>query len=400
MSTKNAAPALLALLLFCSLPATTALAAAPTTAQVTNDAGVIESDGTTNRLGLEGEVRSEYAEPGPDLGSALTAADDELRVDHDRFVADREFEAAPTSEREERLESTLERIDERIAELETRERRAIERHANGEISDAVLLQTLVRNHNEAKELSASLEGLTDRANAVSGYTNRDETREMNHKLARYQSPIRAELDAVSQGSANPSGALVLVETEADGYRLATILGSSYVAETHRFDNRNETTSDQFTSITQALDYAEELYPWAYETASGSNFAGMASYGMYRVQVPHEQGNLDAHFDGGTRSVTDEVQELSVGDLPKSSTGNWSDDGLELALNETPANGPVEVTVTDSRTGSPVEATVAVDDAVVGETGDDGTLWIVPPTGEYELTAETDGGSVNATVAAD
>ncbi|WP_254765894.1 DUF7096 domain-containing protein [Salinilacihabitans rarus] len=398
MSTKNAAPALLALLLFCSLPATTALAAAPANGQVTNEGGVTESDGTTNRLVLDGDVRSEYAEPGLDLGSSLSAADDELRVDHERFVVDHEFGALSTAEREERLESGLERVDERITELEERERRAVERHVNGEISDAVLLQILVRNHNEARELSAVVEELADRANAVSGYSNREEVREKNHRLAQYRTPIRARIDSATRGDAS-TDAVVLVETEANGYRLATVVGSTYLSETHRFDNRNESKPDQFSGLMEASDYTEDVYPWAYETGSGSSFAALFSYEMYRVQISHGQGTLDAHIDGGTRSVTDEVQELTVSQIPSTPVDRtWSDGGLELALNETPANGPVEVTVTDSVTGSPVDATVAVNGTVVGETGDDGTRWIVPPTGEYELTAETNDGSVNATVA--
>ncbi len=69
----------------------------------------------------------------------------------------------------------------------------------------------------------------------------------------------------------------------------------------------------------------------------------------------------------------------------------------MTLNETPANGPAEVVVTDESTGDPVPATISIDDHEVGQTGVDGSRWILPPDDNYELIAETDSGTVEATV---
>jgi len=56
-----------------------------------------------------------------------------------------------------------------------------------------------------------------------------------------------------------------------------------------------------------------------------------------------------------------------------------------------------VTVTDPESGDPLEASVSIDGAPLGETGEDGELWVVPPTEEFELNVRTADASINETV---
>ncbi|MFP8951701.1 hypothetical protein ACLI4Z_01840 [Natrialbaceae archaeon A-arb3/5] len=399
----NATPALLALLLVCSLPAMSLVAADPggpdesiqdTSVQQTP----IEVDETTNRLPI-GESRTAYTETTPNLGSLFASGDDELRVDHEQYViAEREFDDASDAEREEMIETAHAQLRDRIEALEEREREIVQGHANGDRSDGELVQMVLRNYNEAIALENALETLDDRSNQVPDYSlPRGQELADGMALDFHTTSLRTNLAAASESPQTQQQYDLRIQTSQDGYRISTVDGSAYVTETVRFDNRNPSAEDQFADTEEqeypALNYASELYPWADEHGSDHY---ITSDGIYEVRFAHDQGDLELYLDGGSGEVHREIQSISIGSLPTTTSDSWSDGDLEMMLNETPANGPVEVTVTDSADG--VEsATISIDDHEVGTTDEDGTVWILPPDRSYEVTAETDDGTVTGTV---
>lgn len=422
---KNAVPAaLLALLLVCSLPAVALVAAdssgerAPSTddgeravtqSEATYDLtsvtvddpsmrGVVTADDTTNRLVLEGDVRSEHVGSSPNFGATLAAEDDALRLDQERFAVDDVMAEGTTSQRQAAIEAAYDRIQERTAELEEREREAVRQHANGQLSDGELLTVLLRNAENAAALDDALDQLesdADRTLGVSIDADADRT-----LLDQYRGPVRSQLDAAGAGGTND----VLLETSTSGLSLAAVGGGEYVRETVRFDNRDLDRTAQIENLTTAGEYAETYYPWAANEQPVGVGLGMVTIrdespvNQYRVDLKTVQGDVEIALDTGTAGVYREVQSLSVDDLPATPEGEtWTNDTLELSLNRTAVNGPIEVVATDGETGEPVDATVAVDDRELGETGADGSLWILPPAGEFELTAQAEGETVTATV---
>lgn len=406
---NNATPAFLALLLVLSLPAMTIVAAEPEgeinggsealQLQVSSSQSTpVAVDNTTNRLGLSGEVRSEYTEYGPNLGMALASADDQLRVDHDQYtIVESEFDSATAEEREAMIQAGYERLRQRIDELEQREREAAAAYAAGERSSTEFLQTLVRNHNEAAMLSESVEELDNRADQVPGYSlSGSQTRADQKTLNYHRTSLRSTLAQLSERPAGDIRHDLVVSTSQNGYSVAMMTGDQYIVETSRFDNRNETESERFENGEEAFGHISELYPWASEFGSGPHFQDN-SPGYYWVEMGHDHGRLDFYFDSRTGDVYREVQELSAPSLPQTDVKTWSRDGINMTITETPANGPVEITVTDPETGDPAQAAITADGVKLGETGEDGSLWIVQPIGQYDITAETDSGSVNATI---
>ncbi|WP_049927930.1 DUF7096 domain-containing protein [Halopiger goleimassiliensis] len=406
---KSATPSLLALLLVLSLPATALVAA---DVGVENDAipsiqdgstsqdTPVHAENTTNRLPLSGEPGSEYSEYGPDLGITLASVDDELRVDHDQYVlVDSEFERASDDEREAMLETAHEHLIEAIDDLRERERTAVREHATGVRSDTELTQTLLRNYHEATALLDVMSGLEERADEVPGYSlGRDQVRENKRALEIHRSPLQSQLAATSQRFETPDSFEFLIQTSEESYRLSAIDGSTYLSETTRFDNRDPDAPDQFDgSVGQtANDYASELYPWGAEEGS-TDFRAAGK--IYDVGFTGDHFELRLYFDGGSGEVYRELQELSIDTLPIQDRHQMIADGLVLETSTTPVNGPVELNVTDAETDDPVEATIIVDGSERGVTDEDGTLWIVPPSDEFELTVETDTGSINTTVTA-
>ncbi|MXV61359.1 hypothetical protein GS429_04625 [Natronorubrum sp. JWXQ-INN-674] len=361
-----------------------------------------EADGTTNRLPLEPD-RAGHTEYGTDIGLALASVDDELRVDHEQYtLIDSEFATASADEREEMVRAAYNQIKDRTEQLEEREREAVRDHAAGELTDTELIQTLLRNQNEAAKLYDALVLTDDRADQIDGYSLvGQQTRADRTILEYHQTSIRSTLEQASQSGGASEQTELLIQTSENGYSLSMIDGDMYERETVRFDNRRVSTApNQFedSSHSETMDHAAEHYPWAGIDQGWSGFRDSGNENLYRMTMEVDQNHLEIHLDGGTGEVYREEQELSLESLPEESVETWTDDEdeLELELVQTPANGPAAVTVNDTATDEPVGATITIDGVDVGHT-DDGTLWIVPPNDEYELRAETSTGTVNATI---
>ncbi|MFP8891420.1 carboxypeptidase-like regulatory domain-containing protein [Natrialbaceae archaeon A-CW2] len=416
---NNAAPALLALVLVCALPAMTVVAAGPTTdtavsqtegsvsapletsstadtvgqTQLQHLSVMIEIEDSTNRLTIGDEGQRLYTSPTPAFESTISIADDDLRTDHHRFAFEEQFADNP-DQRAELIEAYHAIVRDRIQVLNEREQRAVTAHAAGEASDEELLRAFYRNYNEANELAAFLTELEIAAGQVSGYSLRDEARETRNKLDAHRSELRSELDGTREPAR--SGQFT-VETNDVGYRVSAIAGDRYLQEVQRFDLREPDSEDQIGSLGDWDDYVDTLYPWALANADGASINRLADYQLYRADIAHPQGDLDAFVDGATEQVTREHQELFLSTLPREPTETWQEGDLEVRLNATPGFGPAELTVVDVESGEPVDATISVDGSEIGATGEDGTHWIAPPTGDYELTVDTPSETVSVTV---
>lgn len=409
---KGATPVFFSIVIVASLLAMPAIAAGPATGNEAPDPDLqqvtvqenspVTAENTTNRLPLGGDVRSERVEYGSDLGLALASADDQLRVDYEQYtIIDSEFATASVDERETMVRNAYNAITERTEALEEREREAVREHAAGERSDAELIQTLLRNQHEASVLAAALDELTqERTDDIPGYSlSYQQTRADETLLDLHQTSLRTSLDLASQSSDRKVD--LVIRTSENGYSLSTIEGDMYVSETVRFDNRDADAPNQFENLSNAetIDRVTEHYPWAGSDQGWSEFHDSGEENLYITNMEVDRDQLKVYLDGGTGDVYREAQELSLESLPEADNRTWTDDWLELRLTETPADGPAAVTVAETRTDDPVTATITIDGTEIGQTDEDGTLWFVPPTDEYELTAETADRNVNGTVPA-
>lgn len=402
---NSATPALLALLLVISFPAAPVAAAGPgaehdvATSTAVNAAiqqesqqntTLTQANNTTNRLSLSGKTRSEHVRYRNDLGTALASADDELRIAYGQYaLVDSKFDRASTAKQEKLVQTAYNQLKDRIDTLESRERKAVRAHANGDRSTTELLQTLSRNYHEATVISNALDTLADRADRIPGYSL--SVRDEQTELDMHQTAVHSRLETMGKYPSS-NDELIAVKTSTTGYTLEMIHGE-YIRETTRFDNRDQTRPNQFGDITDAHDTAKKLYPWVFETRYSSEAIESRTVQLYQIRASHDQGQLVSYLDGGTRNVHREIQRLSLSSLPVADETRWTGDDLTLSVSETPANGPVAVTVVDADSGEPKDATITVDGVTVGQTGEDGTLWIVPPADKYDITVETAAESV-------
>lgn len=351
------------------------------------------ADETTTRLPLEGEVRSDTVVYDSNLGTVLAGTDDELRTDHAQYTAlDHEFEDASQAKRIALVDGAHDRISDRADELEQRERTAVRAHAAGELSTPELLRVVLRNHNEAAVLSDALDTVEDRADEIPDYSL--SVQDEQNALEMHRTPVRTHLESAAHGTGDEMA--VTVKTSETGYTLS-FLGSDYIREATRFDNREAAWGSEFGDISDAYDYAGELYPWVFENRQSAGAREHTTVNLYLIQATHDQGRLEAYLDGGTGNVHREVQELSHTSLPTETETTWSAGDLQLSLNETPADGPAKLTVTDTETDEPAAATVAVDGFETGDTESEGAIWFVPPAESYELTVTTEDERIELTV---
>lgn len=433
---KNAA-ALLALLLVCSLPAMTLAAAEPagggpasdtvpeeslTTNAIDHDGqpatdwgrlgqpvsvtvsdttgqGVAEADETTNRLVLEGDVRSGYVDVSPDLGATLITQDDAIRIDHDRYAIDETLGSGPSDERQAALEDAYNRTLGTIDELEEREQEAVSQHAEGTLSEEELLIVLVRNQEKAAALSESLDHLESAADRTAGISIT--ARDHQASLDQYQGPVRSQLDMSARGDPAEN---ILLETSATGVSLAMVTDGEYVRETTRFDNQESTQSAEIASHGDAEERVSTYYPWAVTeqpVGQGLGVSTIVDYSqaqLYWLEVRTVQGSLQLYLDTGSGEVFREVQSLSVDELPSTAQEqSWTDGTLEASVNRTPVNGPMEITAISTETDEPVDARVLVDGRVLGHTDGDDAVWLLPPADEFELSVQSAEGRVNESV---
>jgi len=109
---------------------------------------------------------------------------------------------------------------------------------------------------------------------------------------------------------------------------------------------------------------------------------------------HTQGLLRVHLDSGTTDVFRETQELELARLPIETAGSWSGESATVELNVTPRVGPIQFNVSETETGTPLDATILVDGEPVTRTGDDGAAWIVRPVTESEIAVAVDGETIS------
>lgn len=348
----------------------------------------VEIDGTTNRLPLTGDVTAERVTYGSDLGVALSTTDDDFAVDHAQYaLVDRQFATADDEERASMIGAAYNDIRDRSEQLKEREEAAVRAHAEGDLSDRELLQTLLRNHNEASSLQDALDRLTsERTDRVDGYDlSVEETRAEETVLDLHQSPIRSSLLQTAQSGdrqAEVAIATAVDDGEVIGYSLAMIEGDTYVTETVRFDNRRPSSvPDDFEqwSYSQIMEHASDRYPWAGDEQGWSRFSDGAAENLYELTLEVDEARMTIYLDGGSGEVYREQQELPLDDLPTEDVETVSQGGYDVNLTTTPASGPSHIEVTDPD-GAPVEATVTADEGTLGETTD-GTLWYLPPDDE-------------------
>lgn len=345
-----------------------------------------------------------------DVGAAVGRNAGEARTQYTASTIDRRLRAADsTDQRREALRGAADRIDERIATLETRERSAVAEYSAGNRSGDGLVRTLATVDAEARELQ-DLIRLIHREHMDthdSPLTDR-ELASYRTRLEPLHGPVRERIGDAAGGD---DPIRIYVETGESAVTLAMVddrgLSKQYVRESHVPEARDPDGDDQL-GFQGARERFRELYPWAsananvgaYWVVGGQPYFHRANVYAVGVDQPHgfrTTDDLTTYIDGSTTDVFLEIQYKDPDQVPTRNVTTVSQ-GLRLEVNVTHAGGPMGVDVYDEETNERVDASVLVDGDSVGTTGGDGPLWTVGPRGQFTVNATHDGREVDVETA--
>ncbi|ADD04959.1 uncharacterized protein Nmag_1380 [Natrialba magadii ATCC 43099] len=409
---NNATPVLLALLLVCSLPAISIVAASPshgasgdvdeqqslqqsTTAQ--EPSSPVEIENTSNQLPLTGDIRGSHTVSESNLGTSFAKTTTQLQVDQQQYVlTERDLDELDGEDREQRIQTAYENTKDQIDALETREREAVLAHQNGDLSDGELVQVLVENYYEASALEETLFALQNDDDIDVVPSQRQQFR-ADRTLLEFQTTAIRETLAEANEAGNPNTSYEFrIQTSESGYRLSALDGDTYSTETVRFDNRDADAPNRYESIDQMIEDITAQYPWAHDHGS-PHYQDNSLENLYWVDLPHDNGQLDIYVDAGTGDVYREAQEVSVESLPTVETETKSTGRIERTFDKTPSIGPTVLTVTEDGSDEPLQATIRVDGREIGATDENGSITYLPPADSYNITIDGETESVSAPV---
>lgn len=365
-----------------------------------DDPVVASSENSSRVLLLTEADTAAFEEPTASVTATLQSGHAQLSTSYQLKRVEARLAAAESdAERRAILENATSRANERLRALQQRERTARSQYADGEITTTEYVLALGSIHAEASELSAAI-GSTGTEGTLYAYAGslssnsdiRPQLSRIRTQLVALEGPVRALAASVIHGDRDTVRIHV---TTGNGVMLSTIQGDRYLRETYRPDNLVDETAE-FGDV-QGL--VSDYYPWVQNnTIGGAQFTLSGQYAsQYTANHPH--GTLAVWVSAASDRIYLERQELTLEQLPADAEVTNTANNTTLSTSRTYAGGPLLVQVQNA-TGSPVEATVSLDGATLGETGDDGRVWVLSPAGDYSVTATTaDGETLNVSVTA-
>ena len=336
-------------------------------------------------------LETEYVELGS--GLAFASATTEVRLQTEATVERIESAESP-EKRQQYLLQEVSSIEQQIITLRTRQRQVIAAYSRDELAPRRLLYELALIDAEARELQQRRERIETLVQSTSGFSiSSARFGNIELELNTLTGPVRGHAASVLGGEA--ASTRFFVQSGENSVELAVIRDGTYVREAYRGVLR--VGDDGSFSLPDAVNATEQAYPTITGLRLRDDVVGNPDSDSTRVSIEHERGRLVAFVDSGSRRVFKEFQYRPIDQVTTTSTTSAVKDALELTAHRTYPGGPVRLQLNSTTSGEPVDAQITVGPAggrssVVGETGDDGSLWTLAPSGTYQVTA-IDGSSV-------
>lgn len=335
---------------------------------------------------------------GPATGFAADATDAHLAT---LAAIERVERSETTDDRRQQIASEVDRIEQHVDELETRQLSAIEAYEADQISPRTFVTRMSLIDAEARALEERREYLVDQAAELPEF-DLDPARmtALQRELDVHTGPVRGHAAEVLQG--REATTQLYVETGSSGVSMSAIVDGEHVRETYRDDQRDRSGAE--IGPEEALNITATAYPTIWETrlTDEDTTSVTGSGNLYLVRIPHAQGVLVATVEGGSESVFKDVHRQPLAAAGGDTTLANTRDGLELTVNRTYAGGPLRIALADADTGDPVTANVTIaqqgqESELIGTTDDDGVLWTLSPRSEFTVTAIRGNAAVFVTV---
>jgi hypothetical protein len=357
------------------------------------------TNATVTRLGVGAPLTADgFTVPSPDVGTAVAIGDREFRGQLVGYgILQRLREGDTTTANRTAFRTGLDDFQERVELLRDVERGATAAYYSGEIDADGLLRRIARVHAEAGATTAALGHVRERARAIDDdavtFSLRARSFSVERDFDGFETPLRELLNRSFRGG--EAAPRVHVLTSENGLVLEVLHDGTYVRDAVRFDHYDPTEPPS-VDRSEAISMVFERYPTLAGNSSVSGPNQIAGR-LWQVRVRYPAGESTVFLDRSTEQVYREVHELALSELHTRAVASREAGGVEVLINRTPAGNPYHVRVVDSRTGDPLDATVAVAGEVVGTTGPGGTLWTLGPQEAFEVSVRTDRQTVNVSL---
>lgn len=348
-------------------------------------------------------TRTAITTDGLSLSTAVSGDTAALQSEFSMVLFEQSFQEATTdAEKTAAIRTAADSAEGRHETLQKRDRAAVRAYANGSITASEFTRERARIYTAATDLRNSIRRIDTIARSEDGYSPRASQRvrlaNVAGELEVLQGPVSDHVGQAAGGETD--GQTIYAEATDDGYTLAYVTDDTYVRETYLGADRDAEAADSFEESDAPRGNAArlrgyELYPWVANNSLSPTIQGLGTSGIYRFTADYTSGELTAYIDGGTTDVFRESKRQKLSTVQFSNSITATNGSLDVRLNATHDSGPLKIEVMDSETGVSTNGDVEVDGEPVGETGADGTLWIVEPRGQNRITVtNADGETVS------
>jgi hypothetical protein len=349
------------------------------------------------------DSRRGYVRGNVDVAGAVATAGDRLDGQRATLSFERRYESRNTSEaRLGVVRSTIDRVEQRLADLDARQESLFRSYTNGTVSEEAFVRRLARLEVRATASSQLLDrvGSTVRGDAETTLPFSVQTRiaALGGELVTLPADVTTRLTTTVRGEADPT--TVYVQGEGNGVVLATVDDGEFVRQAtlrsaYTPDVPNQFAQSEDEPVSVAFDRARTLYPWVSDNLQSINrIAGFGDSDVYLIDLSHPHGTVTSYIHGGSTNIFHEQHRQRPDAVPTRLTASNANDTLALRVNATTETGPMQISLSRETTNTPVDAVVRIDGRRVGTTGSDGRLWAIRPSGSFSVNATTpDGTSV-------
>jgi hypothetical protein len=290
------------------------------------------------------------------------------------------------------------RLQRTVGALRSAHRQAYRSYQAGAIDEQTLLFRLVLLHMAANGYEDPVGTLNQLDDRVADTSVDEEYRALRGDVLTMQGALRSDVVASMEGN-NPQP-VVYTMTDRNGTVLVSLSNSRFVREAYRDDRRTRGTG-AIDDISSFNSKAESLYPWITTVDPLDTIRGGPTGDLVSVDlVANENEIVSLHMNGQDKSVVREDKRLFTRNIPTREAQISSDGTMLLQVNRTYSTGPTKVTLLEADTRQPLVGEILVNNESVGRTNSDGTIWIVEPPGETEITATLGTRSLSMTLNTD
>ncbi len=339
---------------------------------------------------------SAYRTADLDVAGATAVETAELRGRHRlRTVRERFYGTEDPAERDRIVSTTLRDVADRVERLRADQRAALGAYSDDEIGSDRLFRTVGLLQARADQESRIVSVMLGEFQSTPGFSIGDRTpfNRVRGEVVAVRGSVRSQIVRALDGSRGPIP--VYVDTSAEGLALSRTTADAYHRDSYAASLRAPDGVDRFRETGNAINAAStrtrELYPWLARTVR--SVTALGDTGVYRARLAREGVTTTTYLDGNTSTAFREVQRRTLSEVSLDEARSTTADGLRLRVNRTHDTGPMLVSLERVGTGVPVAGSIAVNGHSIGETGPDGTRWIVEPRGVVRVNATTPDGTV-------